>query len=57
MTGWKTWLGTSLIAIGSAMKAFESVVPELATIGLLLIGLGGALTGVGLGHKLEKAKG
>ena len=57
MSGWKTWLGTSLIAIGSAMKAFEGAVPELSVFSNLLIGLGSALTGVGIAHKIEKAKG
>jgi len=57
MKGWKTWLGTSLIAIGSAMKAFEGAVPELSAISVLLIGLGAALTGIGIAHKVEKAKG
>jgi len=57
MKGWKTWLGTSLVAIGSGMVAFATVVPELEIIGQLLIGLGAALTGIGIAHKVEKAKG
>ena len=57
MKGWKTWLGMSLVAVGTAMKAFEGAVPELAVFSELLIGLGAALGGVGIAHKIEKAKG
>jgi len=55
MSGWKTWLGMSLIAVGTAMQAFETVIPELVAIGDLLIGFGVALGGVGVAHKIEKA--
>jgi len=46
----------ALVAIGSALKAFAPAMNELSTIGELLIGLGAALGGIGIAHKIEKSK-
>jgi len=57
MKGWKTWLGTSLIAIGTVLETLPILFEGQSAVGKLLLGLGAALTGVGIAHKLEKSKG
>ena len=61
MTGWKSKWGAILMAIGAtlgsgaALAPLEEMKPWLIFMGALIGGLGTALLGVGISHKIEKA--
>lgn len=61
MTGWKSKYGGILIGIGTAIGASAAVSPTpelqpwLVFFGILIGGLGSALLGIGVAHKVEKA--
>jgi hypothetical protein len=61
MTGWKSKWGGVLVAIGSALGAAAAVAPVeefkpwIVFFGVLTGGLGAALLGIGIAHKVEKA--
>ncbi len=63
MTGWKSKYGAILVGIGTALGASAAVAPTTAMepwlifLGILVGGLGTALLGVGIAHKVEKAGG
>lgn len=52
MKGWKTYLGGAIIGIAQVLTIMNIITPDIATH---LTALGGALLGVGIGHKLDKA--
>jgi len=57
MTGWKTWVGAAVYA-GSALLGYletSGVCVGCGTFASLLQEIGGALFGVGIAHKIEKA--
>jgi hypothetical protein len=49
MKGWKTWTGAGIVAAGAVLTYFG-----MDEVAKALIGLGGALGLIGLGHKVEK---
>jgi hypothetical protein len=57
MGGWKTWLGGLVaVAVGLAGLAYGFLSNEISIM-LLSAGFGAmGVIGIGLGHKLEKAK-
>lgn len=63
LDGWKTRWGGIIMAVGAAIGAASEVAPSpevkkwFLFTGTLLGGLGAALLGVGVGHKIQKAGG
>jgi len=55
ITGWKSITGMVLIAIGTVMTTIPPLFEGQESIGKTLIGLGAALGGIGIAHKIEKA--
>lgn len=61
MTGWKSKYGAILMGLGTAIGASAAVAPTpemqpwLVFLGILIGGVGSALVGVGIAHKVEKA--
>ncbi len=61
MTGWKSKWGGILVGVGTALGASAAVAPTAAMepwllfLGILVGGLGTAILGVGIAHKIEKA--
>ena len=61
MEGWKTKYGSILSSLALGLYAASEIVrPDLAVwfkVGSLVIGaVGGPMTTIGIGHKLDKAK-
>lgn len=56
MTGWKTWTGAALIAIGTLLTTMPALFEAQKEVGEALIGFGVAIGSIGIGHKIEKAK-
>ena len=62
LQGWKTKYGAIGMAVGTGLMGAAEVAPSetwktwMFFVGTLLTGGGGALAGVGIGHKLDKAK-
>lgn len=54
MGGWKTKLGTAVIALGTVLRTIPQFFPGQQEVGEALIGLGAAITGYGIAHKIEK---
>ena len=60
MSGWKSKWGAILMAIGAtlgsgaALAPLEEMKPWLVFLGALIGGLGTALLGVGISHKIQK---
>ena len=56
MTGWKTWLGSALIALGGVLEGMPEMFTGQSAVAKALIAIGGAVAAVGIGHKIEKNK-
>jgi drug/metabolite transporter (DMT)-like permease len=54
MSGWKTIVGSVLVAIGTLLVTLPPMFEGQATIGEVLLGFGASLGVVGIGHKLDK---
>jgi len=58
LDGYKTKLGTSMVAVGVFLETVGAFVPDLGpnivTVGKALEGLGAALVAWGIGHKIDK---
>jgi hypothetical protein len=54
MKGWKTLLGSLMVAAGTLLVCLPPYFPEQKDVGEALLGLGASLGVVGLGHKLDK---
>ena len=61
ISGWKSKWGGILVGIGTAIGSAAAVAPTedlkpwLVFFGVLIGGLGTALLGIGVAHKIEKA--
>jgi len=51
MKGWKTWTGAALVAGSAVARYFGQV--EIAE---LLLGVGAAVSTIGIAHKVEKTR-
>jgi len=52
MTGWKTKAGAALLAVGAFISATW---PEFTDLAKAIEGVGVAVMGIGIAHKIEKS--
>lgn len=52
MKGWKTYVGGAIMGIAQVLAVMNLIGPDMA---MHLTAIGGALLGVGIGHKIDKA--